>query len=53
MHMGCFEGLYVNFVDKKQMVTYTSNDIIFKILILLNMFSNVSNWCVNIDFVVP
>ena len=40
------------------MDAFTSNDMICKILILLNIFLNVSNvtevmWCVNFDFVVP
>ena len=41
------------FVDKKQMDAFTSNDMILKILILLYIFSYISNWCVNFYFVVP
>ena len=35
------------------MDAYTLNEMICKILILLDMFINVSNWCVNVDFVMP
>ena len=35
------------------MDVYTWNEIICKNLILLDMFINVSNWCVNVDFVMP